>query len=242
LGTTRVIRADLKRLSRPASSRMPHPSSLQELDWIVMKALEKDRSRRYITASALAADLRNYLHNEPVLACPPSRWYRFGKFAQRNRGAMLAAVLVLLALVTGTVASTWQALRATEAMNSELQALEKLGDEQRATQLELERTKRAEKMTEFELFEALVAQAKANRLSRSMGQRLVTLQILAKATGIAHQLQLPPERLLELRNESLAAMALTDLRDAKKWTGPGGDVFYDAQLERYARVRTSCSN
>ena len=50
-----------------------------ELDWIVMKALEKDRARRYETANGLAADLRRYLHDEPVQACPPSALYRFGK-------------------------------------------------------------------------------------------------------------------------------------------------------------------
>src|SRR5262249_49167833 len=54
-----------------------------ELDWIVMKALEKDRSRRYETASAFAADVQRYLADEPVLACPPSAGYRFRKFARR---------------------------------------------------------------------------------------------------------------------------------------------------------------
>src|SRR5206468_731457 len=52
-----------------------------ELDWIVMKALEKDRNRRYESASAFAADVQRYLRDEPVLACPPSAMYRFGKFA-----------------------------------------------------------------------------------------------------------------------------------------------------------------
>ena len=62
-----------------------------ELDWIVMKALEKDRSRRYETASGFAADVRRYLADEPVEACPPSAWYRFGKFARRNRGALVTS-------------------------------------------------------------------------------------------------------------------------------------------------------
>jgi tetratricopeptide (TPR) repeat protein len=71
-----------------------------ELDWIVMKCLEKDRNRRYETASALAADVQHYLHDEPVQACPPSPLYRFRKFARRHRmsfaiGALGAAVLVL---------------------------------------------------------------------------------------------------------------------------------------------------
>src|SRR5262249_22830718 len=71
-----------------------------ELDWIVMKALEKDRDRRYETASAFAADVQRYLHDEPVQACPPSGWYRFRKFARRRRVALLMTGS-LLAVVIG---------------------------------------------------------------------------------------------------------------------------------------------
>jgi serine/threonine protein kinase/Flp pilus assembly protein TadD len=70
-----------------------------ELDWIVMKSLEKDRGRRYETASAFAADVQRYLHDEPVLACPPSGWYRFGKFARRNKAVLVVAGLALCFLV-----------------------------------------------------------------------------------------------------------------------------------------------
>jgi WD40 repeat protein/serine/threonine protein kinase len=86
-----------------------------ELDWIVMKALEKDRNRRYDTASSFAADVQRYLHNEPVQACPPSAMYRFRKFARRNQVALTTtaaiALMVLLAaagLAVSTVL-TWQA-------------------------------------------------------------------------------------------------------------------------------------
>jgi serine/threonine protein kinase/Flp pilus assembly protein TadD len=68
-----------------------------ELDWIVMKALEKDRNRRYESASAFAADVQRYLHDEPVLACPPSAWYRFRKFARRNKAGLATAVVAALA-------------------------------------------------------------------------------------------------------------------------------------------------
>jgi serine/threonine protein kinase len=79
-----------------------------KLDWIVMKALEKNRDRRYESASALAADVQRYLHDEPVQACPPSAWYRFGKFARRNKGRLAAVAGVFLALagITGYVAWT----------------------------------------------------------------------------------------------------------------------------------------
>jgi serine/threonine-protein kinase len=66
-----------------------------ELDWIVMKALEKDRNRRYETASAFAADGQRYLNDEPVQAAPPSAWYRFRKFARRNQTGLTVAGLVL---------------------------------------------------------------------------------------------------------------------------------------------------
>src|SRR5207253_8111145 len=76
----------------------------RELDWIVMKALEKDRNRRYDTASAFAADVLRYLHDEPVTACPPSAWYRFRKLARRNKAALAIAglvVLIAVALISG---------------------------------------------------------------------------------------------------------------------------------------------
>jgi tetratricopeptide (TPR) repeat protein/serine/threonine protein kinase len=69
-----------------------------ELDWIAMKALDKDRNRRYQAAGALAADVQHYLQDEPVQACPPSAWYRFRKFARRKKTALVVAAGVLLAL------------------------------------------------------------------------------------------------------------------------------------------------
>jgi tetratricopeptide (TPR) repeat protein len=86
-----------------------------ELDWIVMKALEKDRSRRYETATGLARDVQRYLKDEPVEACPPSAAYRLRKFLRRHRGPAAAAVTVFLAVVTGAGVATWQAVRATRA-------------------------------------------------------------------------------------------------------------------------------
>src|SRR5688500_2340182 len=86
-----------------------------DLDWIVMKALEKDRTRRYETANGLARDVERHLHDEAVQACPPSARYRFRKFARRNKRSLTAAALIAVALVLGTVISTWQALRARKA-------------------------------------------------------------------------------------------------------------------------------
>jgi hypothetical protein len=79
-----------------------------------MKALEKDRTRRYESASALASDLKRHLNDEPVQACPPSVRYRFQKFARRNRTMLTMGALVVAALVVGTVDSVWLAYRANE--------------------------------------------------------------------------------------------------------------------------------
>ncbi len=78
-----------------------------DLDWIVMKALEKDRTRRYETANGFAADILRHLSSEPVLAAPPSRAYRLRKFVRKHRGGVIAASLVLLALLAGIAGTTW---------------------------------------------------------------------------------------------------------------------------------------
>jgi serine/threonine protein kinase len=140
---------------RKSDPRRLHHFVRGELDWIVMKALEKDRNRRYETASAFAADVVRYLHDEPVAACPPAVAYRFRKFARRNKVALLTAGLVALALVAGTVVSIRQALRARAAESGAL------ADRDRARQAE-EQAKQdaaiAVAVSEF-LNEDLLAQA-----------------------------------------------------------------------------------
>jgi serine/threonine protein kinase len=88
-----------------------------ELDWIVMKGLEKNRDRRYQTAYELGSDVQRYLQDEQVQACPPSARYRFSKFARRNKAVLTTASLVFAALLLGTALSTWQAFRASRAQN-----------------------------------------------------------------------------------------------------------------------------
>jgi serine/threonine protein kinase len=86
-----------------------------ELDWIVMKCLEKDRSRRYDTANGLARDVERYLTDEPVEACPPSAAYRLRKTARKYRAALATAATIAFLLIGGTVVSVWQAVRAGRA-------------------------------------------------------------------------------------------------------------------------------
>jgi hypothetical protein len=100
-----------KELETTAARRDVDPARLVsqvrgDLDWIVMKALEKDRSRRYETANAMAMDIRRYLEDEPVLARPPSRWYLLQKLVRRNRLAFASGAAVAAALLIGTVTST----------------------------------------------------------------------------------------------------------------------------------------
>ncbi|MBK9388153.1 MAG: protein kinase [Planctomycetes bacterium] len=96
-----------------------------DLDWICLKALEKDRERRYATPNELAADLRRALANEPVLAGPPTRRYRLGKFVRRNRWQVAAAALVLCALIAGLVVSSIYRARAEDAVLETRAALER---------------------------------------------------------------------------------------------------------------------
>src|SRR5436305_1149987 len=97
-------------LASSSARRHTEPAKLTklmrgELDWIVMKTLDKDRNRRYETANDLAADVMRYLSDEPVLACPPSAMYRFRKFTRRNKRSLVTAAVVALAalLAVGTL-------------------------------------------------------------------------------------------------------------------------------------------
>jgi serine/threonine protein kinase len=107
-----------------AANRGTEPAKLTklvrgDLDWIVMKALEKDRNRRYESANGMAADVLRYLADEPVHAGPASARYRLRKFVRRHRGAVLATGIVLAVLLAGVVVSTWQAIRATRSEAAE---------------------------------------------------------------------------------------------------------------------------
>jgi serine/threonine protein kinase len=120
-----------------AANRGTEPAKLTkllrgELDWIVMKALEKDRNRRYESANGFAQDLQRYLADEPVQACPPSRTYRLKKFLRRNKGPVLAVVLVLFALVGGMIGTTLGLLHAQASQERAQDAAWNAGQERDA--------------------------------------------------------------------------------------------------------------
>jgi serine/threonine protein kinase/Tfp pilus assembly protein PilF len=113
-----------------------------ELDWTVMKALEKDRTRRYETANDFARDIQRYLQDEPVEACPPSTAYRLRKMLHRNKGVATAIAAVAVSLVIGMSLATWQAIRATKAEGVALiqrNAAEDAAEQERALRTEAER-------------------------------------------------------------------------------------------------------
>jgi tetratricopeptide (TPR) repeat protein len=109
------MKDEKKRQANSLSSFLLPPSAFREVDWIVMKALAKDRSCRYETADALARDIERYLRGDVVEAGPPSTAYRMRKFVARHRTLVVAAALVVLALTGGVIGTTWGLLRALAA-------------------------------------------------------------------------------------------------------------------------------
>jgi WD40 repeat protein len=209
-------------LTAVSGQRRTDPEQLRrlvrgELDWIAMKALEKDRNRRYESASALAADVQRYLRDEPVQACPPSAGYRLRKLLRRNKGPTLAAAGVVLALVAGVLGTTLGMIR---AVNEGKQKEAALGVAQQS-----------ERDATDQLFQALWNRARAGRYSRQPGQRLDSLAAVAQAARIR-----PDER---LRDEATAALALPDVRRVPGWhAAPPGTatLAYGGQYHLYARA------
>jgi serine/threonine protein kinase/tetratricopeptide (TPR) repeat protein len=137
-----------------------------DLDWIVMKAMEKDRTRRYDTVNGLARDVERYLDDQPVEACPPSRMYRLRKLARRNKVALATAAVIAAALLLATAISTWQAVRARRA-ERQAQSERRRADEQAAV---------AQAVTEFQ--EDMLEAADPKRL---LGEKVTVLQAAREA-------------------------------------------------------------
>ncbi|HEY5910541.1 MAG TPA: WD40 repeat domain-containing serine/threonine-protein kinase [Verrucomicrobiae bacterium] len=196
-----------------AEHRQLEPAALSrlvsgDLDWIVMKCLEKERTRRYESADNLALDVQRYLDNEPVTAAAPGKIYRAGKFVRRHKTGLAVTVSLALLLIAGTVVSTWQAVRASHAS---------------ALAVRREAQARTNEWTSY------LTAARAGRRSDEIGQRFETLAVVAKAAAIR------PAR--ELRSEFASALGLVDLRVARQWQVPTGAaaVVFDPAFDRYAR-------
>jgi len=126
-------------LPKVSAQRKTEPAKLSalvrgDLDWIVMKCLEKERGRRYETANGLAKDVERYLKDEAVEACPPSAGYRLRKFLRRNKGPATVAAVVLMALLLGTIGATLGLVRAVDAEAEALAARDQEAQHRQAAQ------------------------------------------------------------------------------------------------------------
>jgi WD40 repeat protein/tRNA A-37 threonylcarbamoyl transferase component Bud32 len=194
-----------------------------DLDWIVMKCLEKDRTRRYDTANGLAADLSRHLNNELVVARPPTAAYRFQKAFRRNKLVFAAGATIVVALVLGVIGTTIGLLRAEK----QRQVAETARLQEAALRLRVES---AERETQQQLHAALLEQARAVVRSGELGHRVRALDALRRAAAISNT--------VELRREAFAALALPDLRLERELpTGPVTLVYLDPAFERVAIAR-----
>ncbi len=160
-------------LTSLAAMRQTDPRKLMtmlrgELDWVVMKCLEKHRERRYETANALARDIQRYLADEAVEARPPSADYRFQKFVRRHKGQVIAASLVLLVLLVGIAGTTFGLFRAQAAQKAEanqrslaVTERDKAISAERQTTVQRDKAIAAEKQTAIERDKAIASETKA---------------------------------------------------------------------------------
>ena len=201
-----------------AKHRQAEPLNLRrqlkgDLDWVVMKTLEKERSRRYDSASGLADDLLRHLHHRPVLAGPPSVVYRVRKFARRRRGALVAAGSIAAVLCAAAILSYWQSVRTREA-------------EKRAA------ASRAELKT------ALSEPSAASRSADTQARGLFNgMALVDKEAALS-----PDERFLAYSDWSgkKGAVTVRQLESGKVWkfTGSGkdGGAMYEKAKELYAEA------
>lgn len=152
-----------------------------ELDWVVMKALEKDRNRRFESPSAFAADIQRYLDDEPVQACPPSAGYRFRKFARRNKAALATAATVAAGVIVA-VGSLAAAVTALAASNAEVTA------EQKQTKAALDR----EKETNDALLRALDREQRALYFRQiALAEREIEAANIGRAVELLEECPVP---------------------------------------------------
>jgi serine/threonine protein kinase len=185
-----------------------------ELDWIVMRALEKDRTRRYETATSLARDIQHYLADEPVEACPPSAGYRLRKLARKNRKLLTAAAVFALLLLLATLVSTWLAILARRAeMRARVEQALAQAERDQAEQAKGLAAERLEQVgAEKERSQKARADASSQRRkAEDQGTRAMQMEALMSAA------QLEQEGAYGLAERVL----LFALRSARERPGPG---------------------
>jgi len=195
-----------------SSSSVPatvHRPLATDLDWIVMKCLEKDRTRRYDTANELAMDISRHRNDEPIVARPPSTIYRFQKLVRRNKLAVVAAAAVTIALVLGVVVSSGQAIRATRAHRLANELL--LNEQNLRAEMQTARDEAIEQRVIAEsaridvdrkLYRSCVDQARLAPLLNGPGFRTKAESLLKQAADLETDVRDE----LEMRNAALALM------------------------------------
>jgi serine/threonine protein kinase len=242
-------------LTLMALNRRAEPARLKtllsrDLDWIVMKALEKDRRRRYETANGLAADVKRYLENEPVMASPPSRLYRLQKLVLRNRVTFVAGGIVVVALAVFSAVSTWLLFKEREARQQA-----QVAEEQKLTlQQEVERNNRLRQVAEDQqkLLEALTLFGQGQHEQADVLLDKITLPqpklehaAMYREIGDWHamngRLEKAVERfsvLVEINHKTTGDTTMDDLRYAPLLVELGRDAEYERYCEsliaRYA--------
>ena len=143
-----------------------------DVETIVNKALEKDKTRRYASAADLAADIRHYLQDEPIAARPPSATYQLHKFVRRHKPLFAGAVAIFSVLITGIAGSSWEAMRARQAEKAALHERDMVTRAEKAISQERDRAVKAERAARSERNRALAAEAQAVReRNRSIAEK-----------------------------------------------------------------------
>jgi len=210
--STKLSTADTLPSLSAARSTDPKRLSIllrNELDWIVMRALEKDRSRRYETANAFAADINRYLHGEPVQAHPPSVGYRLQKFLRKNRGPAIAAGLVTCALVAGCIGTS---LGMLEAQRQAQLARDESALKEEARQSEAKQRAIAEDAFQRAESERVLAEQRLTSARRAISAVVNSIPNLLERVPLAAGVQ---RTILSQMNELLSATATSDAQDAR---------------------------
>jgi eukaryotic-like serine/threonine-protein kinase len=205
----------LAELPAVATNRGVEPRELSglvrgELDWIVMKCLEKERDRRYESASALAADIERYLNDEPVAAGPLSRTYRLRKFVRRHRGAVLAASSIALLLVLGIIGTTTGLAFADRARHDALDAQQK-----EETQRRLAETRDAETQAVFEFVQKHVLGVARPKSRGGLGVDVTVERAIEEALPVI-AMSFPDQPLIEARLHMTMGYAFYNLGKGKR--------------------------
>jgi serine/threonine protein kinase/tetratricopeptide (TPR) repeat protein len=187
---------EAQRTQTPSESKIKNQKSkiANDLDWIVMKCLEKDRARRYETANGLARDIERHLSNEPVLASPPSNMYRLQKLVRRNRVLFAAAGAVSLALVLGLGLSTWLFFRERAARGEQERLRHQAQNEKSAAQTEAAKSQQVATFLQ-DMLEGVGP-------SRALGRDTTMLKEILDRTAerVGKDLTNQPEVAIELRD------------------------------------------